>query len=206
MSEQPLTHEYLFDQIKRRLLDGEFAQAEKIDLPQLADAFRVSVTPVRDVLLELVGERLVERHPLGGFRPFALTAPALRDLYAWNGQHLLAALHVLSEPVIRQTIAPVAQSLATHAGESPLDLIERLSVAIASATGNEEMVFQVIAANERLRLARIAERTHFGVQDRELQSLVRTGGVNVQKNVRRRLLAYHRRRVEHASQIAALIA
>lgn len=197
--------EYLLAEVKKLVSNGGFARDTRIDLQSLADRFKVSVTPIRDILHQLVGERLVSHHPFGGFQVVTPDAVALQHLYAWNGQHLLSALHLLSEPVIRQTILPIAQTLAATEAPNSLFLIERFAVAVGEATGNSEFVAQIEAANDRLHRPRLAEMTLFGDRDRELQSLVKSNGLNVQKNVRRRLLAYHRRRVEQAPQIAALI-
>ena len=202
---EPPGHEFLLSQLRDQISEGFFPQSDRMDLQLLADRFGVSVTPVREALFELIGERLVEHHPFGGFQPATHDPVKLMHLYAWSGHHLLAALHLLPEPVIRKAIAPIAEMVTGVTAFDPRVVIERFAAGIGEATGNGEFISQIEALNWRLRRARLVEPKLFGDRDRELVSLVRSNGLNVRKNVRRRLTAYHRRRIENAAQIAALI-
>ena len=52
-----------YEAIKRRLMTGEWASGTRIEAARLADDFGVSVTPVRDSLYRLNGERMVDFTP-----------------------------------------------------------------------------------------------------------------------------------------------
>lgn len=206
MVQEPPGRERLYESLKAAVVNGMFRHGERIDVLKAADRHRVSVTPVREVLFQLIGERLVDPHPDGGFRAAVPDAAALAHLYAWNGHLLLAAIHLLPEPVVLRAVRTISAPLATSSSAPVPDLTARVFLALGEATGNPEFGAQITSANDRLRRARLAEEKLFADDRRELRSLVRTDGLDVKKNVRRRLLAYHRRRIERAAQIEALIA
>ena len=49
--------------LKRMLMEGVWPPGEKLEALRLADELGVSMTPVRDCLNRLVGERLVDMKP-----------------------------------------------------------------------------------------------------------------------------------------------
>lgn len=198
-------HRKLYGTVRDGLLEPSPWPDGRISPLQLADGSKVSVTPVREVLFRLVGERLVALRPDGGFAEVELDASALADLHAWNGHHLLAALHTLSENRVALLLDRLSRA-APRRHVDAVDRLERLFVAIANATGNSEFVFQVQSANDRLRRARLIEERIFDDTGRELASMVRRVVFDAKANVRRRIHAYHRRRIEHAGQIAAILA
>jgi hypothetical protein len=80
---------------------------------------------------------------------------------------------------------------------------DRIFQEIAKATGNGEIIEQVAAANDRLRYPRLAEAVLFPNIARELENLTRNGNLSGVANVRRRVTAYHDRRILHATEIAS---
>src|SRR3989344_3702170 len=56
-----------YEAIKRRLMTGEWATGARIEAARLADDLGVSMTPVRDSLYRLNGERMVDFTPGEGF-------------------------------------------------------------------------------------------------------------------------------------------
>src|SRR3546814_20884160 len=81
-----------YEAIKRRLMTGEWASGTRIEAARLADDLGVSVTPVRDSLYRLNGERLADFTPGGGFHDHRLTETAFRALIALHVILLLDAL------------------------------------------------------------------------------------------------------------------
>ncbi len=205
MAPDPVTLERIYRALKDEYLSGAYQARTRIDLQPLADRHRASVTPVREAIYRLIGERLFEAHPEGGFR-IALPDPArLTHLYAWNLQHLLAALHVTGDAALRQALETLRHLVP---GTDRLALVHAVGTVfrvIGEATGNPEFAGQVEAANERLFYPRLAEAMIFRDLAREFGALSDAGATNVQKILRRRIIAYHRRRIEHAAQIARLI-
>src|SRR3546814_5700378 len=77
--------------IKRRLMNGEWDGGARLDSTRIAEALSVSVTPVRDRLYRLTGERMVDFTHGEGFHVHRLTETELRDLLELNIILLLAA-------------------------------------------------------------------------------------------------------------------
>ena len=69
-----------YEAIKRRLMSGEWASGTRIEAARLADDFGVSMTPVRDSLYRLNGERMVDFTPGEGFHVHRMTETEFRAL------------------------------------------------------------------------------------------------------------------------------
>ncbi len=205
MAPDPITLERIYRALKEEYLSGGYRTGMRIELQSLADRHRASVTPVREAIYRLIGERLFEAHPDGGFR-IALPDPTrLTHLYAWNLQHLLAALHITREASLRQALETLQHLVPGPDRIAHTRAIGMLFRVIAEATGNFEFVDQVEAANERLFYPRLAEGMIFRDVPRELHALSGVDQIDVQRSIRRRIISYHRRRIEHVPQIALLV-
>ncbi len=73
--------------------------------------------------------------------------------------------------------------------------------AIGEASGNREFADQIAAANRRLHYLRLAETHVFTDYALELGRLIKGIQNDVANNVGRRILAYHRRRIEQTGPI-----
>lgn len=193
-------HENIYVSLKSLLLSHRYRPGEPIDLKALADQFGASVTPVRDGLCRLVGEEIVEMRPSGGFQLWLPSADSLRDLYFWNGQHLLAALHATPLASIKTLLVSVQRSRVGTATDPDLG-VAGFFQKIADASANREFSRQTAAANARLYHVRQAESLLIPDAGAEAERILRPGGANVQKAVRRKILLYHRRRILLAPQI-----
>jgi len=199
------TQERVYRAIKNDFLAGAFTPGVRIEIPAIADRHGSSVTPVREALYRLTGEGLVEVNPDGGFRLALPDFANLASLYAWSGHQLLSALHFTSRSAIRSAMATI-RMLEIAREPLPTALAANATFeAIARASGNDEYLASVQRTNHRLHYCRLAEAKLFGDLDRELRTFVRNGTIDVKTNARRRVIAYHRRRVEHAAQLHALI-
>ncbi|HEX7855076.1 MAG TPA: GntR family transcriptional regulator [Sphingobium sp.] len=199
-----MKQERVYRALKVSLLRGQYSAGARLEIPSIANLYGASQTPVREVLGRLVGEGLVEHREEGGYRLCLLDAERLRDLYFWNAQHLLAALHVVREPVVVRALEPLrgraAADIADHVA-----LTAQIFQAIGDATGNSEFSDRIRNANERLQSVRVAEAELFPDIGLEISRLLALGRFNVQKSVRRKIMNYHRRRIERASQIIAAV-
>src|SRR6185503_4923243 len=88
----PGTFERVYAAIRERLRDGLYRPGERLEPALLSDELNASVTPVRDALHRLTGERLVDAPRHEGFRSPMLTETTLRHLYAWHLDLLLLAV------------------------------------------------------------------------------------------------------------------
>jgi DNA-binding GntR family transcriptional regulator len=66
--------------VRRRIFDGTYAAGQYIRLDQLAVELGISVTPVREALLELKAEGLLSQQPHRGFVVLAVTCRDLTDV------------------------------------------------------------------------------------------------------------------------------
>lgn len=66
--------------VRRRIFDGAYAAGEYVRLEQLAAELGVSVTPVREALLELRAEGLLVQQPHRGFMVLPVTGRDIADV------------------------------------------------------------------------------------------------------------------------------
>jgi DNA-binding GntR family transcriptional regulator len=185
------TSERVYDALKHRILHRMFRPGDRLDPAILGQALSSSVTPVRDALHILAGERLVTTRTGDGFHMPALDAPALEDLYAWNGQVLDLALRVGAGA----TLSPPGEAPSGYA-----DRVARLFGRIAERTGNCEHRTAIEALNDRLHAARIAEAEILPDCIAELAELAALS-VDDRAKLRQALAPYHRRRRRAAAAI-----
>jgi len=205
MAPESVTQDRIYNAIKADYLDGLFRPGIRIDLQSIADRHRASTTPVREAVHRMIGERLVEPHPDGGFRIVTIDTVRLAHLYAWQCQQTLAALHQLHGQALARALAPFRQTIVSPEPIRQVERIDLIFQRIANETGNLELIDQVVLANERLRYPRLAETGLFPNIVRELETLTRNGNTAGISNVRRRISAYHDRRILHATEIAGAV-
>lgn len=186
------TFDRVYLALKDQLMSGRFGPGEHLEPVAIGHDLNASITPVRDALHRLVGERMVEAPRHNGFTVPSPTEAELRDLYAWNSELLSLALRGLPSRPRRPGQERSAQPLsaADLQSWSTADLF-RIFV---RRQGNPELEAAVENLSDRLAPLRLAERQVFADFDDELlrlKSLVANADANL---LRRELLAYHRRR------------
>jgi DNA-binding GntR family transcriptional regulator len=196
----PGTFERVYGAIKLRLREGAYKPGERLDPGALSHELNASVTPVRDALHRLTGERLVEAQRQGGFRVPMVSEAILRQLYAWHLDLLLLAL-------------AKQRALGIDADERVKDNVDANSsyqrqdamfLKLARAAGNLEYVFALKAASERLEpIRRLEERFLDAVEKEtdEITSAIQSGNL---KALRRSLVKYHRRRERIVPDLLAM--
>jgi DNA-binding GntR family transcriptional regulator len=200
-----ITQERVYRAIKASLLRGAYPAGARLEIPALAELHSASQTPVREVLGRLLGEGLVEHREEGGYRLWRPDAEHLRDLYFWNAQHLLAALHIITEPVVVRALEPLRARTSATAIVDQVSLTAQMFQAIGDATGNSEFSGRIRNANERLQGIRLAEGELLKDIGIEAARILALGRFDVQKSLRRKIMAYHRRRIERVPQIIAAL-
>src|SRR5256885_13578516 len=88
----PGAFDRVYAAIRQRLREGLYRPGDRLEPALLSDELNASVTPVRDALHRLTGERLVDAPRHEGFRVPMMTETLLRYLYAWHLDLLLLAL------------------------------------------------------------------------------------------------------------------
>jgi hypothetical protein len=191
------TFERVYNELKRMLADGELRPGSSIEPALIGELIASSITPIRDALHRLTGERLVEAPNHNGFRVPLPTEAALRDLYTWNGLVLrLAAKRrcVGLEPeAVDHRI--ISEDIASRTAE--------LFLSIARAGESDELTVSVALLNERLAAIRRVEATALESVTEELSGLTNVFCTSDRSALAGALTRYHRRRVVAVASILA---
>lgn len=187
----PGTFERVYAAIRQRLRQGLLRPGDRLEPALLSDELNASVTPVRDALHRLTGERLVEAPRHEGFRVPMMTETLLRHLYAWHLDLLLLA-------VLKHQAAPVSQEMMVEGGSAQAPLYERqnaLFLALARSAGNPEHVAALEALSDRLEPVQRLEQSFLDGTEAETQDILGALRANDRKALRSALVRYHRRRL-----------
>lgn len=159
-----LRREHAYDELKRRLLVGDFPLHLRLGEERLASLLGVSRTPVREALLRLHAEGLIGPHPEGGYRPIAPAVDEVHDLYEVR---LALELQALRRPAEHGTthdlacLALLRDEWLVLADKQPepdpgfVTLDEDFHVRLAAASGNPSLADLLRVVNERIRVVRM---------------------------------------------------
>ena len=103
VSTPPTRGEWVDAQLRRAILNGEFAPGEKLRAEHLAERWGVSPTPLRETLMRLAGEGFVVIEPQRGARVAPLDLAAAIEIYE-----------------LRLLLDPVALDRSIRAGDASL--------------------------------------------------------------------------------------
>ncbi|KPI14691.1 transcriptional regulator, GntR family with FCD sensor domain containing protein [Actinobacteria bacterium OK074] len=155
----PSYRERVADALRAALIAGELRPGEVHSAPALATRFGVSATPVREAMLDLVKEGLVDTVPNKGFRVTAVSEAQL-DEYT----HIRALIEIpttvqlaaTADPVALEALRPDAEAIVTSAAAGDLiayveaDL--RFHLGLLALAGNAHLVDVVRDLRRRSRL------------------------------------------------------
>jgi len=192
----PGTFERVYAAIRQRLGNGLYRPGERLEPALLSDELNASVTPVRDALHRLTGERLVDAPRHEGFRNPMLTETMLRHLYAWHLDLLLLA-------VMRRgpSAADPGQSTADDTDAPAYRRQAALFLALARGTGNPEHAIAVEGVSARLQPVQKLEDRFLDETETETADILRSLQAQDRKALRSSLLRYHRRRQRIVPQL-----
>jgi DNA-binding GntR family transcriptional regulator len=116
--------------VRRRIFTGTYPAGEYLRLDQLAAELGISVTPVREALLNLRAEGLLELHPRRGFMVLAVTATDLADVaivQAFIGGELAARAAERVTPTQVESLTAIQDELEQAYRTTDLDRMVRLN-------------------------------------------------------------------------------
>ena len=177
--------ERVYRSIKAELLRGAYRPGETIEPRTLAERHFASVTPIRDALHRLAGERLVEASPHDGFRVPLMTENGLRDLYAWQEQLALLAVR----------LARSREQASLRFSGTLVERARNLFTGLALRTGSAELEAAMAQACDRLEPVRYAEAQLLADLDDELSALERLLARQPGQDFKAQLTRYRSRRV-----------
>jgi hypothetical protein len=189
------TFDRVYLALKEQLTTGHFAPGDHLEPVLLGEELNASITPIRDALHRLVGERMVEAPRHDGFRVPAPLEAELRELYSWNGKLLDLAIRSGGS----RGAAASSASAEVSVTNAP-DLFRHIS----RIARNGEHEAAVEGLNDRLAALRVAEAEIF--QDVVEELGVIQAALNAQDlaSLRRLVAAYHRRRQRCVPEILAV--
>ncbi|OLB78128.1 MAG: GntR family transcriptional regulator [Actinobacteria bacterium 13_2_20CM_2_71_6] len=163
-AERGQASERAYTELKRRLLIGEFPLRTRLGEERLATLFGVSRTPVRQALVRLHTERLVERLHDGGYVPAEPNLLEIRQLYEVRRALELSALARPTEQGTRHdqsVIEPLRDDWRALRQDTPepdpgfVLLDENFHLRLAEASGNAALAALLAVVNERIRIVRM---------------------------------------------------
>jgi len=183
------TSERVYGLLKAELLSGR-RTTDRLNINAMAQKYEASATPVREALLRLVGEGLVDMPTSGGFVLPQIDETIALDCYEFS---LFLAL-LICEHASTQHAGDIAASRLAY----PIDA---LLAAMARVFGNDEIRAAVVRLNDRMTPIRLMEEMRLPGLDAEYGSLlkaVRCGDIAV---TRKNLRKYHHRRKRNVGRI-----
>ncbi|WP_439569676.1 GntR family transcriptional regulator [Sphingopyxis sp.] len=184
-----------YEAIKRRLMTGGWIAGSRLESAKIADQLGVSVTPVRDSLYRLTGERMVDFMHGEGFHAHRLTETEYRDMLELHLILLLAAL---------ATTPRGSMVSGTPPNDYP-DRVGGLFLELAVRSANGELIASITALGDRLHLARHLDEQIVGETGAEFSALAATLASGAAHETRNLLLRYHERRSAEAASYARLL-
>ncbi len=160
-----------YEELKTRLLTGEFGLGQRLGEERLAGLLGVSRTPVREALARLHTEQLVVRAADGGYLPATPDPVMMGHLYEVRVGLELAALRrpasigerhdaAVLEPLLDEWRS-LGDELPTHEAPAPnpdfVLLDESFHLRLAEAAGNPALVDLLQQVNEKIRIIRMQD-------------------------------------------------
>jgi DNA-binding GntR family transcriptional regulator len=199
-----------YRELKRRLLLGEFPLRIRLGEERLASLLSVSRTPVRQALVRLHAERLVERLPDGGFAPAAPNLVEVRQLYEVRRALELSALARPAEiggAHDRSVLEPLRDDWRGMQHDTPepdpsfVLLDESFHVRLAEASGNASLAGILCLVNERIRVVRMHD---FLTEERVTRTISQHLGI-VEALLARKLDQANTRFTRHLGESIAVV-
>lgn len=173
--------EYLRETIEERIATGEYAPGMRLDESELAEEFGVSRTPIREALIQLDSEGLVEMRPRRGAVVVEISPQRLCEMFEVMAEleamcARLAARRLTAEDQAELVTAHQASQAGIGSGDpnAYFYLNERFHHAIYAASHNRFLIEQALQLQRRLRPYR---RMQLHVRDRVKASFDEHGAI-----------------------------
>jgi DNA-binding GntR family transcriptional regulator len=156
---KPSYRERVADALRAALIAGELRPGEVYSAPGLAARFGVSATPVREAMLDLAKEGLVDTVPNKGFRVTVVSEKQLDEytrIRALIEIPTTAELATTADPSALESLRPTAQDIVSAAAGGDLvayvEADTRFHLALLALAGNAHLVEVVGDLRKRSRL------------------------------------------------------
>lgn len=191
------TFDRVYLALKEQIREGRYPPGTQLEPRVLTEELISSITPIRDALHRLVGERLVEAPRNDGFRIPVVSELMVRELYAWQADLLRLAL-AYSPPEPREEVARAAHGADTASAED-------IFLEIGRSSGNYELMSALASACDRLAPLRSLELRYVPEVAEEIDTLRRLFEERDLAPLRTAIASYHRRRDRAVPQLVAAL-
>lgn len=166
----------VYERLKGLVTNGRFRPHEKLHIVELAQALKVSATPIREALVRLSAEALIASEPGRGYHVRALDTDQAVDLYAFGHLVLRHAIKRNAEPIEhrqgglcqtqavggthRLRLSSVGGSGSTKAMPPPFgqaEALEKLYIGMTTRSGSPELARAIMYFNDRTHLLRLID-------------------------------------------------
>ena len=153
----------VYAELRRRILDNAIAAGSSVSIKELADEFGVSRTPIRDALIRLEKEGLLEFVPHQGVRILPLSADDMGEIYMILAGLELAAIETILDRAPDETaLAPMDAGIAAMEAALAEDDLnawatadEAFHDALVKLAGNRRLADLVAGYRSQTRRARL---------------------------------------------------
>lgn len=180
--------ETVLEQLRTAIITGEIAEGELVSAPTLGLALGVSATPVREAMMDLVREGLVETIKNKGFRVTAMSNADLDDLAQLRRLIEPPAMQMVVGNIDERTFADLVElAEACQQAAARGDLVEYLRddrefhALLLQQSGNPQLANLATSLRVRARMygiATLAENgllAHSAQEHQQLLELLRAG-------------------------------
>jgi DNA-binding FadR family transcriptional regulator len=182
----PGTFERVYAAIKLRFREGAYRPGSLLEPAALSDELNASVTPARDALHRLTGERLVDAPRHEGFRVPTMSETTLRHLYGWH-------LDLLTLAIGRRRADRSAGGELPH--EDPQDQpLDELFARLAASSDNPEHAAALRNLTDGSKPYQRTEASFLDSIEAETTEIVLAVRRQDRAGLRRSLVQYHRGR------------
>lgn len=151
--------ESVLEHLRTAIITGEIAEGTIISAPTLGQSLGVSVTPVREAMVDLTREGLVETVKNKGFRVVAMTDTELNDLAQLRQLIEPPVMHLLINSIPDAAFTELTQladactaAAETERLEDYLRADRQFHALLLSFTGNPQIVEMATALRLRTRM------------------------------------------------------
>lgn len=194
--------EQCYARLKGDLKRGRFPPEAALNVRMLAEEFGVSISPVRDALGRLAGERLVLARSEGGFEIPPMTEDIARDLYTWHAMLIRSMLRGQGSIISTRPLIPDLSEIASQNGEAPNDMTAALFRHLVAGATCEEAKHALDAVADKLAGVRRCEAM-LGDGLAELGRIRSSALDGDGLRLRAVIDQYHRRRIRHVDDIVS---
>jgi DNA-binding GntR family transcriptional regulator len=161
-----LRSEQAYAELKQQLLAGDLRLGVRLTESRLATALGVSRTPIREALLRLHAEGLIDRQADGGYLPVVPDVALTRWLYEVRAGLELQAIQRPSRTGTTHDVDALVRLVEAWEalrddvptpGPSFVLVDESFHVALAESAGNPTLVDLLRQVNERIRTVRMVD-------------------------------------------------